>query len=354
MTEPRGSVGMLTVYDSARLPLEDRIAGWEAATARSVVPVRMRFPDPERFVGRVRAAELGGPRLSTAVHSSLHADRTPRLIRRDDPDLVQLALIVRGRQRIEQDGRLAALRPGEMVVNETYRPFETRVDFDRQVAESLMFQFSRTLLPLRPAELRRLTSVPLPADGGVRRLLADFLTGLAAELDTCTPADAERLAGTVLDLTTTVLLHQLGREPAGESADRTLFLRSLAFIRGHLADPRLTPEAVAAALNVSRRQLYRVHQRHGATVAALIRQQRLERCRRDLADPRLGHLGVGAVAARWGFTGHAEFARAFRRAMGVPPSEYRRTAHHPPLTGPGAAGGRRGSVPSRDGVRTPD
>ena len=59
------------------------------------------------------------------------------------------------------------------------------------------------------------------------------------------------------------------------------------------------------------------------TVADWIRQRRLERCRRDLADPGLRAKPVGAIAARWGLTNPAHFSRLFRAAYGVPPRAYR-------------------------------
>ncbi|WP_199838261.1 helix-turn-helix domain-containing protein [Streptomyces sp. IMTB 1903] len=54
--------------------------------------------------------------------------------------------------------------------------------------------------------------------------------------------------------------------------------------------------------------------------------QRLEHCRADLADPLQRTLPIRAVAARYGFASAADFARAFRAAYGMPPSEYRRAA----------------------------
>ncbi|MFV2171690.1 helix-turn-helix transcriptional regulator [Actinomadura sp. LOL_016] len=72
--------------------------------------------------------------------------------------------------------------------------------------------------------------------------------------------------------------------------------------------------------------LHRVFQADGTTVAGWIRRRRLERARRDLADPALHDLPVGRIAARWGFTHPAVFTRAFRAAYDVTPSEYRRTS----------------------------
>ncbi|WP_253770955.1 helix-turn-helix domain-containing protein [Goodfellowiella coeruleoviolacea] len=54
------------------------------------------------------------------------------------------------------------------------------------------------------------------------------------------------------------------------------------------------------------------------------RRRRLDRCQRDLADPSLHHLSIAAIAARWGFARPADFSRAFRRATGMSPGEYRR------------------------------
>jgi AraC-like DNA-binding protein len=59
-------------------------------------------------------------------------------------------------------------------------------------------------------------------------------------------------------------------------------------------------------------------------VAGLIRERRLERCRRDLADPGLAEIPVRAIAFRWGFPDPARFNRVFRREYGIAPGEYRR------------------------------
>jgi transcriptional regulator GlxA family with amidase domain len=54
-----------------------------------------------------------------------------------------------------------------------------------------------------------------------------------------------------------------------------------------------------------------------------VRTLRLAGCRRDLADPALSHLSIGAVAARWGILDSAKFSRIFRAAHGLSPREYR-------------------------------
>jgi AraC-like DNA-binding protein len=104
---------------------------------------------------------------------------------------------------------------------------------------------------------------------------------------------------------------------------RALALRIQSYIAAHLHEPDLTPGVVAAANHISVSHLHRLFQTKGVTVSAWIRQQRLERARRDLADPTLRTVRVHHIAEQWGFTHHAVFTRAFRATYGVPPSEYR-------------------------------
>ena len=59
-------------------------------------------------------------------------------------------------------------------------------------------------------------------------------------------------------------------------------------------------------------------------MAGLIRQWRLERCRRDLLDPAQVDRPVAGIAARWGFSSAAHFSRVFREAYGLPPAAFRR------------------------------
>ncbi|MEU4645497.1 helix-turn-helix domain-containing protein [Micromonospora sp. NPDC023814] len=102
-----------------------------------------------------------------------------------------------------------------------------------------------------------------------------------------------------------------------------------AFIEQHLGNTDLTPAVIAAAHHVSLRQLHRLFAPEQTSVGAWIRQRRLDRCRKDLADPAQSGLTVGAVGARWGLPDSAHFSRLFRAAFGVPPSDYRRMSLNP-------------------------
>ena len=74
---------------------------------------RGEYVDPAR--GRVTLAEVAA---STAV-----VERTPRLIRRDDPELYKFGLQVSGSCVIEQGGREAQLGSGDFAIYDCSRPY---------------------------------------------------------------------------------------------------------------------------------------------------------------------------------------------------------------------------------------
>jgi AraC-like DNA-binding protein len=132
-----------------------------------------------------------------------------------------------------------------------------------------------------------------------------------------------------VDLLSALFAHALdaGGFLPPETHRQTLVLRIRTFVQQHLHDPQLTPRTIAAVHNISVSYLHRLFENEDDTVAAWIRRQRLERARRDLADPALHAAPIHTIATRWGFTHAADFTRAFRTAYGIPPRDYRNSAH---------------------------
>ncbi|MFF9899145.1 helix-turn-helix domain-containing protein [Streptomyces longispororuber] len=315
---------METVFDTAQLPGPLRVEAWIETTALALVRTDFALVDPDAFGARLNAASLGAMQVTEMSYGPLRSRRTPELIRQSDPEQYQIAYICRGYQGIEQVRRQSLLSPGELVLYDSSHPFTASVGAGQGLARSLMLQFPRQLLPLPESKVAGLFAEPLSGTHGVGRLFAQFLTTLADDHATYTRRDAARLGNTALDLATAVLAHQLDGEYARPmSAPGVLFLRITAHIDRQLHAPDLEPATIAAAHGISLRYLHRIFQQNGVSVSAYIKRRRLERCRRDLIDPGLSHLTVHAIGTRWGFPRPADFTRAFRSALGVPPTHYR-------------------------------
>lgn len=316
---------MTTVLNTADLPLAERSAAWVEATGLALVSTHIRFHEPERVTARIQTMALGPVQLSAMSYSPLSSQRTHRLIRQSDPELYQLGLITGGRQSIEQARLHVPLAAGDLVLYDSSRSFRATVEPHPEGAQSAVLQFPRSLLPLPEAAAARLCATPLSGRVGVGRLLSQLLAGLVETHTDVTPADAIRLGNTAIDLTAALLAHHIDRQALlpPESRQRALFEQISAFITAHLHDPDLKPGTVAAAHFISTRYLHRIFQQHGTTVRDFVRQQRLARCRRDLANPSGRTVPVGAIGRRWGYTRPSDFTRAFRAAVGMTPSEYR-------------------------------
>jgi AraC-like DNA-binding protein len=92
----------------------------------------------------------------------------------------------------------------------------------------------------------------------------------------------------------------------------------------HLGDPALSVDAIAQALNCSRRQLYNAFAEEPDDVAGYILRRRLEACRRAFDDRSLDRRSITEVAIEFGFSNMARFSRVFRTHLGMAPSDYRR------------------------------
>lgn len=89
------------------------------------------------------------------------------------------------------------------------------------------------------------------------------------------------------------------------------------------ADPgrQLALDEVAHEIAASRRSLQRAFEAEGITFRQAVTVARIRRAKMLLAQ---GDIAVHAVCARVGYRSKAEFAKAFKRHVGVRPSEYKR------------------------------
>ncbi|MFF5668458.1 helix-turn-helix domain-containing protein [Streptomyces griseofuscus] len=316
---------MEKVFDSNDFPARDALSAWAEATADAVMPTSFKLIGTDVFQGWVSTMPLGAVQVSAMAYSSYLTRRTTKLIRASDPEILAFGVTSSGPHVIEQNRNRAAVRPGDLLLFESSRPFETYAD-----GGCILMQFPRTLFPLAPRHINQLICRPLPGDQGMGRLLTGFLTHLAEDSTSYTPHDAVRLGTVGLDLVTATLAHIMEREGdiPSDARQRVLYMRITSFIERHLGDTALTAGEIAGAHHISVRSLHRLFQQHGVTVRSWVRSQRLERCRRDLADPLKRHMPIQAIAARWGFPHPADFTRAFRALHGITPSDYRNQVHH--------------------------
>ncbi|MET8405846.1 helix-turn-helix domain-containing protein [Streptomyces sp900116325] len=305
---------------TASVPDRDKVAYWNDAVSRTLVPMTVAPRGDGPFDGRIATDRLGYLQVSTMEADAERVSRTPALIARSSEALVAVGVQISGTATFIQDGRQAEVGEGDLVVYDTTRPYS--FDYPQRFATHV-FQLPRRTLGVPDSDIRQVTGHAIGTGDGFGAMLLPFLATLASSADGYPPAVADRLAGNVVDLFATLIAERA--HPSGTDADARshLLLRVRDHINQNLGDPDLSPERIARAHRISVRYLHRLFEGEGTTVGRLIQQRRLEECNRELARRGRTAPTVSAVAQRWGFVNPAHFSRAFRAAYGVSPREWR-------------------------------
>ncbi|GGY16276.1 AraC family transcriptional regulator [Streptomyces minutiscleroticus] len=312
------------------LTAADRFDHWREHMARTSCPMNIRpmggGEAADFAAAELRRCQLGGISVWQAALPGAHLRRAAKEIQRSDPGVCHLVFSPHGGNHITHMGRTSVFGPYDMFVGDSSRPVDFYVANDRQPTRMMGLDVPKTLLPLAQDKIQQLLARPLPGRQGIGVLLADFLTRLLSDTVSPQPSDGPRLEIVLVNLLTALLAHHIDADGLLSAGERhqTLVPRIKTFIQQRLHDPHLTPPVVAAAHNISVSYLHRLFQGEEISISAWIRHQRLERARRDLADPSLDAWPVHRIAARWGFTGYPHFSRSFLAEYGMPPSDYRR------------------------------
>ncbi|PNG93554.1 helix-turn-helix domain-containing protein [Streptomyces malaysiensis] len=311
-----------TVFRCEDLPRADRFDFWREQMAQLMAPMEMTTDHTRDFRGEVRILQFGAASVWPTKFREMNFRRTPKLIRQSDPELYHFSFIQQGNLQVSQSRQESAHRAEGLYVVDTSRPFDC-VAFGGPPG-GVGLEVPKALIPVPHDRIDRLLARPIPVHEGVGALLTGFLARLATDRS-LSPSDGPRLGTVLIDLAAALLAHAVEADDAlpPETRRHALALRVQSFIQRNLSDPELSPATIAAAHHISVGHLHRLFRARDTTVSGWIRQQRLDRVRRDLTDPGLRTVPIHELAARWGFAHPAVFSRAFRAAYGMPPSDYR-------------------------------
>ncbi|MDI2030307.1 helix-turn-helix domain-containing protein [Saccharopolyspora sp. TS4A08] len=301
--------------------VDEQIGEFEASASTVFAPLRIRPLRPGPFPNSLRAASAGDVAVTRIRCAPCQVRRTPRLIGSGDRELVKVTMLTAGRGEVEQDGRRCVLTPGDLVNYDTDRPYRLRFPESYDIT---VVAVPKSLLGGHVDTLASRSAVAVPTSQGVQRVVGGFFRTMTDALGDDTGGLSGDVGRHLTDALVSMVLTELAElrpEPGEDFADR---------VRAHcltrLDDPGLTVDSVARVHGVSVRYLHKVFAGSPMTLSAWIRRQRLERIRRDLADPVLADRTAAAIAARWGVLDGTHLSRALKAEFGMTAAEIRRTA----------------------------
>ncbi|MEU0009405.1 helix-turn-helix domain-containing protein [Streptomyces sp. NPDC006314] len=317
-----------SVTPAATEPRKDRFEWFYETLSSGLMPLTLSSRHTAHFRAKITDLDLGDVRLSTFAYSPVLGRRSLAHVRRGDPEQFQLALITHGAIRTSQRGTESVAARGSLVLTDTSRAMESESACADGLVKVVLLQIPRTNLLLGSDRVDCLLAREIHTSAGSAAILAGFLRTLLAHGPRCDPEELRGIGSIALDLATTCLAQQLGtpEQAPAEARAQEMLQRITRFIDNNLGDPDLTPQLIADRHGISLSSLYALFRDQPASVAAWIRQRRLERAHADLARRDLSGQPVQVIAARWGFPSATAFSRTFRESYGMTPTEHRAIA----------------------------
>ncbi len=310
-------------FDTRACTKGERLSFWADAICTHILPVQIDpRADADLASNAMRASSFGDLQLREVIGGQHVYVRSSRDIRKGDPNTLQMGLQLHGHAILEQDGRQAELREGDLVLYDSSRPFTLAMEerFNWQV-----FLLPKDRLRRSEREMSALTATTISSRHGTGGIAARFLRDLVRNGREAGLARAE-LAELASDVISAVVRSEFGRTWEVTDPHRLLLGQAVAYIAEHLGDPRLGPDLIAHAVGVSTRRLHQLFAVNGETVCGHIRTERIDAIRRDLSDVRLAKTAISRLAAERGLVNPSMFSRLFRDLVGVTPREYRAEA----------------------------
>ena len=306
---------MSQLFSTELFPASDRIDAWQWNAQQICGDCRIQLPRTS-FRGSIEIQQIGALRLTRFSSSPLSFWKWPKdtFAAEDCPWLVITQLA--GVRHYAQNGSEVLLRAGDTTIIDASRPWSSSCQTD---CVRLYLRIPRWMLEsgLRTRDIRVAHKIWGTTTAGATLLrLSQSLYSETRRMD-----EVETAA--VVDVYFHALAASLGHSEIPEEASARLLRQILQYVEAHLAEPTLSPLEAASAIGISLRHLHRVFSATGNTFGDYVRGRRLERCRKDMRDPRLRSRTITEIAFGWGFSDAAHFSHAFRKQFGISPRAFR-------------------------------
>jgi AraC-like DNA-binding protein len=270
------------------------------------------------FDGQMVASHAGDVILTRLEANRHRVLRTPSMARTSETAYLKIVAPWQGCATVQQQGREAQARDGAWVIYDTTGAYEIA---NPERCDHLIVMVPKDGLTERNLRFDGVMARRLGASG-ISRVALETMRNTYQELPNMSEAAAQG-AGELIKQLVRLSLQELSGAETAVTQREALRDRIRGYVQQHLRDPALSIDAIARALNCSRRHLYNAFAGEGESIAAYIQRLRLQACIRDLQQAGPHARPITDIALSWGFGNLSHFSRVFRDHTGKSPSEFR-------------------------------
>jgi AraC-like DNA-binding protein len=303
-------------WTTADVESRHALAYWVDTICKSFLEIDIDSPQRDGFHARLEQSALGPAVLNIVEADPQNIRRTPAGIAQSRYAGYFLLQLRKGQLRFQQYGRDAFIEAGDCVLVDCNAPYRLEC---LQTTRTVALRFPRDWLRNWIPAPENLAGRPLRAVNGWNATLSTAL----ASFDTDDPEELALPEGVVAEQIAALLALAAGPDAHVARGSEKLLNRIRRSIRDRCHEAGLTPAAIAQEHGISKRYLHYLFARTDSTFGDELMRMRLDCARRLLGDRRFAGLTVAEVAERCGFQEPSHFARRFRAAYGVGPTQFR-------------------------------
>jgi AraC-like DNA-binding protein len=309
-----------TLLSTDAVAPHDRAPQWCEWVYQHFGGLRSDLYGDTEFDGHLKASHAGDVILTRLEANRHRVLRTPSMARTSETAYLKIVAPWQGSATVQQQGREACAREGAWVIYDTTGAYEIA---NPERVDHLIVMVPKDGITERNLRFDGVMARRMGASG-ISRVALETMRNTYQELPHMSEAAAQG-AGELIKQLVRLSLQELAGLDTAVTQREALRDRIRGYVQQHLRDPALSVDAIARALNCSRRHLYNAFAGEGESIAAYIQRLRLQACVRDLQHSGPPARPITDIAMSWGFGNLSHFSRVFRDHTGKSPSEFRGT-----------------------------
>lgn len=311
-----------TYFSTDDVHPRDRLSYIRDVACKTYVELECFSEKTHNFRSKIYAGQINDLGLSEVITDQCDVIRTKEFIKGSKANEIILSLQLNGMTQISQDNRETCLTPGNFAIYDTERCYHLKLGENNK---QLVIKIPRQQLEAQLGNLTLFTSQEMSFKNPLSKLAINFLTTLPSICDDLNEETAKTISQQAVDIIAQAFSHecQHNGNPIVHSRFTTL-MRLKSEIETHLNNHEFKPSNAAELVGISVRYANELLSAENTSLERYIYERRLERCRKNLINPKLKTMSIAEIAHTNGFTSASHFSRRFKEKHHMTPQNYRK------------------------------